>query len=137
MGILLVVLVGASVFYEQYYVAHNAGHSHVPGNIMIYIVAEQWAFMLNGTIDTRNTPVVVHVGEHVTFHVHATFQQDPSFDEHGFFIQGLMEAPVAVSAWQDITVTIVPTQAGKYTIVCTIFCGAGHLDMYGFLEVLA
>lgn len=134
---MLVILSGTSLIYYQYYVLPMKIRSpHAAQNITIYMVAEQWAFMLNGTIDTRNTPVVVHVGEHVTFHVHATFQQDPSFDEHGFYIQGLMDAPVAVPAWYDVTVTIFPTQAGEYTIVCTIFCGAGHLDMYGFLEVI-
>jgi len=43
---------------------------------------------------------------------------------------------VAVPANQVITVNIVPTQPGDYTIMCTIFCGAGHANMHGMLEVL-
>jgi heme/copper-type cytochrome/quinol oxidase subunit 2 len=35
-----------------------------------------------------------------------------------------------------VMVNIVPTQAGEYTIICTIFCGAGHADMHGLLDVL-
>ena len=134
---MLVVLMGTGMFYYQYYVLPaQIGPSHIPQNITIEIVAQQWAFMINGTIDTHTTPIVVNVGDNVTFHVHAIFQQDPSFNEHGFFIQGLMEVPVAVPASHDITVTLVPTQAGEYTIICTIFCGTGHGDMHGLLEVL-
>lgn len=135
--VLLVILMGTGMFYYQFYVLPaQIGPPHVPQNITINIVAQQWAFMLNGTIDTRNTPITVHVGDNVTFHIHAIFQQDPSFNEHGFFIQGLMDLPVAVPASHDVTITIVPTQAGEYTIICTIFCGAGHSDMHGLLEVL-
>jgi len=136
-AILLVILMGTGMFYYQFYVLPaQVGPPHVPQNITIDIVAEQWAFMIKGTIDTHTTPVVVHVGDNVTFHVNAIFQQDPSFNEHGFFIQGLMEVSVTVPASHDITVNLVPTQAGEYTIICTIFCGAGHGNMHGLLEVL-
>ncbi len=136
-AILLVILTGTGMFYYQFYVLPaQMGPPHVPQNITIEIVAQQWAFMINGTVDTHTTAIIIHVGDNVTFHVHATFQQDPSFNEHGFFIQGLMEIPVAVPASHDITVTLVPTQAGEYTIICTIFCGTGHGDMHGLLEVL-
>lgn len=117
-------------------VLHATTSHHVPENVVIEITAEQWAFMINGTIDTHTTPVVVHVGDNVTFHVKPIFQQDPSFNQHGFFIDGLMDAPVAVPANQLITVNIVRTQPGDYTIICTIFCGAGHANMHGMLEVL-
>ncbi len=136
-AILLVILTGTGMFYYQFYVLPaQMGPPHVPQNITIEIVAQQWAFMINGTIDTHTTAIIIHVGDNVTFHVHAIFQQDPSFNEHGFFIQGLMEIPVAVAASHDITVNLVPTQAGEYTIICTIFCGTGHGDMHGLLEVL-
>ncbi len=133
----MVILMGTGMFYYQFYVLPaQVGPHHVPQNITIDIVAQQWAFMVNGTIDTHTTPIVVHVGDNVTFRIHAIFQQDPSFNEHGFFIQGIMEVPVAIPKDHDVTVTIVPTQAGEYTIICTIFCGAGHADMHGLLEVL-
>ena len=136
-AVLLVILMGTGMFYYQYYVLPaQVGPPHVPQNITINIVAQQWAFMVNGTIDTHTTPIVVHVGDNVTFHLHAIFQQDPSFNQHGFFIEGIMDVPVAIPAGHDITVNIVPTQAGEYTIICTIFCGAGHADMHGLLEVL-
>lgn len=136
-AVLLVILMGTGMFYYQYYVLPaQVGPPHVPQNITINIVAQQWAFMVNGTIDTHTTPIVVHVGDNVTFHLHAIFQQDPSFNQHGFFIEGIMDVPVAIPASHDITVNIVPTQAGEYTIICTIFCGAGHADMHGLLEVL-
>lgn len=136
-AVLLVILMGTGMFYYQYYVLPaQIGPPHVPQNITINVVAQQWAFMVNGTIDTHTTPIVVHVGDNVTFHLHAIFQQDPSFNQHGFFIEGIMDVPVAIPAGHDITVNIVPTQAGEYTIICTIFCGAGHADMHGLLEVL-
>lgn len=136
-AVLLVLLMGTGMFYYQFYVLPAiAGPPHVPQNIVINITAEQWNFKVNGTIDTRGTPIVVHVGDNVTFHVHATFQQDPSFNQHGFFIQGLMEIPVTVPASNDVTVNIVPTQPGEYTIICTIFCGTGHGNMHGIIQVL-
>jgi len=134
---LLVILAGTGMFYYQYVILPaTVGPPHVPENIEIDLVAEQWNFMVNGTIDTRSTPIVVHVGDNVTFHIHAAFQQDPSFNQHGFFIQGIMEVPVTVPASEDITVSIVPTQPGEYSIICTIYCGTGHGNMRGILQVL-
>lgn len=136
-AILLLILVGTGMFYYQNYILPaEIGPPHAPQNITINIVAQQWKFMVNGTIDTSTTPIVVHVGDNVTFHVHAIFQQDPSFTQHGFFIEGIMDLPVTVSKGNDITVNIVPTQPGDYTIICTIFCGTGHPDMHGILSVL-
>ncbi len=136
-AVLLVILMGSSMFYYQYLaLPATLGPTHQPQNIVIRLVAEQWAFKINGTIDTRTTPIVVHVGDNVTFQVHATFQQDSSFNEHGFFIQGVMEVPMTVRESQDITFNFVPTQAGEYAIICTVFCGTGHSDMHGLLNVL-
>ena len=153
-AILLVMLMGTGMFYYQFYVLPTQiGPPHVPQNLTINIVAQQWAFMINGTVDSRSTPIVVHVGDNVTFHVHAIFQQDPSFAEHGFYIQGLMDSaysaqncagqttptnvgPCGVRKGVDVTITLVPTETGEYTIICTIFCGAGHGDMHGLLDVL-
>ena len=136
-AVLLVLLVGTGMFYYQYVVLPaTTGPPHVPQNIVIDIVAEQWSFLWNGTVDTRSTPIVVHIGDNVTFHVKATFDKDPSFNQHGFFIQGLMEVPVTVPANQEITVSIVPTQPGEFSIICTIFCGTGHGNMRGTLTVL-
>lgn len=136
-AVLLLMLVGTGMFYYQFYVLPaEIGPPHVAQNLTINIVARQWAFMVNGTIDTHTTPIVVHVGDNVTFHVHAIFEQDPSFSQHGFFIQGLMDVPITVQKDQDVTVNVVPTQPGEYTIICTIYCGVGHPDMHGLLQVL-
>ena len=136
-AVLLVLLVGTGMFYYQFYMLPaSVGPPHATQNIVIEITAVQWAFMVNGTVDTRSTPIVVHVGDNVTFHVRATFEKDASFNQHGFFIQGMMDTPVAVPAGQLVTVHIIPTQAGDYTIICTIFCGTGHGDMHGMLQVL-
>ena len=136
-AVLLVLLIGTGMFYYQYVVLPaTMGPPHVSQNIVIDIVAEQWSFMWNGTIDARSTPITVHVGDNITFHVKSTFQKDPSFNQHGFFIQGIMEIPVTVPANQEITVTIIPTQPGEFSIICTIFCGTGHGNMRGTLMVL-
>ncbi len=77
-AILLVLLVGTGMFYYQYYILPaQIGPPHMPQNITIYIVAEQWAFMVNGTINTQTTPIVVHVGDNVTFHVHGDLAARP------------------------------------------------------------
>ena len=136
-AILLVLLVSVGMFYYEYQVAPVANKPHIPQKITIYILAEQWAFVWNGTIDTHNTPIVVYVGDTVTFHVHGIWQQDPSFHEHGFFIEGLMDSPMTVMKGQDLIFTIVPTQPGDYTIICTVFCGAGHANMNGQFDVLS
>ena len=81
-------------------------------------------------------PIVAHVGDNVTLHVLGIWQKDPSFNEHGFFIEGITDTPATVQEGQDLTVTIVPTQPGEYTIICTIFCGAGHSNMHCLLDVL-
>lgn len=136
-AVLLVILIGSGMFYYQYVILPaTVGPPHVPQNIVIDITAEQWSFLYNGTIDSRTTPIVVHVGDNVTFRVKATFEKDPSFNQHGFFIQGIMEVPVTVPTNQEITVTIGPTQPGEYSIICTIFCGTGHGNMRGQLTVL-
>jgi heme/copper-type cytochrome/quinol oxidase subunit 2 len=133
----MLMLVGTGMFYYQFYtLPSQIGPPHVPQKITIYIVAQQWAFMVNGTIDTHNTPIIVHVGDNVTFHVHGIWQQDPSFSEHGFFIEGIMDTPATIQKGHDLTISIVPTTAGDYTIICTIFCGAGHANMNGQLTVL-
>ena len=136
-AILLVLLVGTGMFYYQFYVLpEQMGPPHTPQNITIYLVAEQWAFMINGTIDTHTTAIVVHVGDNVTFHLHGEWQKDPSYAEHGFFIQGLMDVPITIPKGHDVFYSIVPTQPGDYTIICTIYCGVGHPDMHGMLTVL-
>jgi len=136
-AVLLLILFGTGMFYYQFDILPaQAGPPHTPQNITINLVAQQWAFMVNGTIDTHTTPIVVHVGDNVTFHVHGVWQQDPSYNQHGFFIDGIMDTPLTVQKGTDLTVTIVPTQPGDYTIECTVFCGTGHANMQGMLEVL-
>lgn len=136
-AVLLVILTSMGMFYYQYYILPaSLGPPHQPENVLVNLVADQWNFKVNGTIDTRSAPIVVHVGDNVTFRLHSTFEQDPSFNQHGFFIQGLMEIPVTVPASQDIVVTIVPNQPGEFSIICTIFCGTGHGNMRGLLVVL-
>lgn len=136
-AVLLVLLLGTGMYYYQFVVLPaTSGPPHTPQNIVIDIVAEQWSFLYNGTIDSRTTPIVVHVGDNVTFRLKSTFEKDPSFNQHGFFIQGIMEVPITVPANQDITVTIVPNQPGEFTIICTIFCGTGHGNMRGLITVL-
>jgi hypothetical protein len=55
---MLVILVSARIFYYQYYVPPETLVSHhIPEHVVIYLVAEQWAFKVNGTIDIRSTPI--------------------------------------------------------------------------------
>lgn len=54
--------------------------------------------------------------------------------QHGFSLQP-MNMNFQVLPGYDHVLTITPTQAGDYTIVCNEFCGAGHHFMTGKIIV--
>lgn len=53
---------------------------------------------------------------------------------HGFSIYPLNMNFQAVPGW-DSVLTITPTKAGEYTIICNEFCGIGHHLMFGKIYV--
>lgn len=84
-----------------------------------YLLASMW----------RWYPVLkLQVGETYRLHMSATDIQ------HGFSLQP-MNMNFQVVPGYDHVLTITPTQAGDYTIVCNEFCGAGHHLMIGKIIV--
>jgi cytochrome c oxidase subunit 2 len=91
-----------------------------PGRYEAHVVAKKWSFNPN--------PLKVHQGSVVDFYV-------TSKDiVHGFMIDGtsvnLMALPGAVNYAQGRF-----DKPGKHQIICHEFCGSGHHDMIGLIEV--
>jgi cytochrome c oxidase subunit 2 len=84
-----------------------------------YLVARMWAW----------SPVLkLRLGE--TYRLHLS-----SLDlQHGFSLQPL-NMNFQVLPGYDHVLTITPTQAGEYTIICNEFCGIGHHMMTGRILV--
>jgi cytochrome c oxidase subunit II len=84
-----------------------------------YLVARMWSWY----------PVLkLRVGETYRLHMSSTDIQ------HGFSLQP-MNMNFQVMPGYDHVLTITPTKAGEYTIVCNEFCGIGHHAMIGKLFV--
>lgn len=92
-----------------------------PGEYEVYILAQMWAF----------TPrdLTIPVGSKVTFYVTSADTQ------HGFKLQdtnvNMMIVPGHVS---KLSATF--ERAGEYPYICTEYCGAGHGQMFGTLQVV-
>jgi cytochrome c oxidase subunit II len=70
---------------------------------------------------TPNT-ITLKQGEPVTLHLTS---EDVV---HGFYLKPLRIDEV-VGPDKPVDVTVTPTTAGKYTIICDHFCGSGHGNM--------
>src|SRR3954447_4486751 len=91
-----------------------------PGRYEAHVVSKMWAF--------KPSPMKVPKGSVVDFYLTA---QDVV---HGFYIDGT-----------DVNLTAVPNavtyaqahfdKPGKYQVICHEFCGLGHQDMVGVIEV--
>jgi cytochrome c oxidase subunit 2 len=91
-----------------------------PGRYEAHIVAKNWSF--------KPSPLKVHRGSVVDFYVTSTDLV------HGFVIDGtdinLMALPGVVNYAQARF-----DQPGKHQILCHEFCGTGHHNMIGLIEV--
>jgi|SRR3954463_10812682 cytochrome c oxidase subunit 2 len=91
-----------------------------PGRYEAHVVSKMWSF--------KPSKLKVPKGSVIDFYLTS------SDVVHGFYIDGT-----------DVNLTAIPdsvtyaqarfTKPGKYQVVCHEFCGAGHHDMYGFIEV--
>jgi len=91
-----------------------------PGRYEAHVVAKKWSFL--------PSPIKVERGSVVDFYV-------TSKDiVHGFMIDGtevnLMALPGVVNYMQTRF-----DKPGKHQILCHEYCGTGHHDMVGFVEV--
>lgn len=85
------------------------------------VVASRYAY------DPPN--VTVRVGDVVVFRVSS------SDVTHGFAIEGL-HSGVEIPPGETVEVRVRVTEAGTFTIYCTVFCGTGHPQHKGSLVVL-
>lgn len=91
-----------------------------PGRYEAHIVSKNWAF--------KPDRIKVPRGAVVDFYVTSTDVV------HGFYIErtnvNLMALPNAVTFAQARF-----AEPGKYQVLCHEFCGTGHQEMYGMIEV--
>lgn len=95
-----------------------------PNEYDVHIVAQQFAFM-PGTAQ----PITVPANSTVNFHV-------TSADViHGFSVVGT-NANAMVIPGEVSEITVESGEPGDYGIVCHEYCGQGHHDMAGTMEVV-
>ncbi|MBP1922375.1 cytochrome c oxidase subunit 2 [Halorubrum alkaliphilum] len=90
----------------------------------VYVVAFQYGFD-PGTID----PIVVPENSEVTFYI-----TSPDVI-HGFEVVGT-NANTMVVPGEVAEITVEANEPREYGIVCNEYCGAGHHDMEGTMEVV-
>jgi cytochrome c oxidase subunit 2 len=90
----------------------------------VYVVAQRFAFN-PGT----GEPIRVPAGSEVTFYVASADVM------HGFNLAGT-NVNVMVAPGQVSEMTAQFDEAGTYGIICHEYCGAGHHDMAGTMEVV-
>lgn len=90
------------------------------GSYEAYYIAQVFAF---------DPPVLtIPQGAKVTFYVTSTDVV------HGFFIPGTAVNMMVVPGWVNMQ-THVFRRAGEYLLLCHEYCGIGHQDMFGKIEV--
>jgi len=92
--------------------------------VEVYVIARQFLFQ-PGTAE----PIEVPADEEVTFHV-------ASGDvTHGFHVVGTNVNTMVIPG-QVAEMTVEFDEPGTYYVVCHEYCGSGHHDMEGTIEVL-
>jgi cytochrome c oxidase subunit 2 len=95
-----------------------------PGHYDVYVETRRFAF-----VPGTGEPIRVPAGSTVTFHV-------ASVDVlHGFEVAGTNINTMAIPG-QKATVTAEFDEPREYGLVCNEYCGEGHHDMAGTLEVV-
>jgi cytochrome c oxidase subunit 2 len=90
----------------------------------VYVVAQRFAFV-PGTAEAIRVPA----GSEVTFHVASADVM------HGFSVEGTNVNTMVVPG-QVAEVTARFDEAERYGLICHEYCGAGHHDMAGIVEVV-
>lgn len=95
-----------------------------PDEYAVYVIAQQFAFQ-PGTGD----PITVPAGSEVTFYITS------SDVIHGFHLVGTNVNTMAIPG-QVAELTVSFDETDEYGLVCHEYCGAGHHNMAGTVEVV-
>jgi cytochrome c oxidase subunit II len=100
----------------------GTGHAQSPQRRVIRITAERFSF--------TPSEIKIDVGEDVELRL----KSDDT--AHGFRVSGMpVNVVIPKRGREEITVTLRPTEPGRYTFECSRMCGAGHNFMRGVLVV--
>ncbi len=86
----------------------------------VYMLARMWSFH----------PAVLKLKKDAEYRIHLS----SSDLQHGFSLQP-MNMNFQITPGYDHVLTITPTVAGEYTVICNEFCGIGHHMMTGRIIV--
>jgi cytochrome c oxidase subunit 2 len=95
-----------------------------PDEYAVYVIAQQFAYV-PGTGDSITVPA----GAEVTFYVTS------SDVVHGFYLVGTNVNSMAIPG-QVAELTVVFDEAREYGLICHEYCGSGHHQMAGTVEVV-
>ncbi|MDH3639139.1 MAG: cytochrome C oxidase subunit II [Gammaproteobacteria bacterium] len=107
---------------EKYKVREEAGIPvvHPPAGSDVFLVARLWQWW-----------PILEFEKGKSYRVHMS-----SLDwQHGFSLQPV-NINVQVHPNYDMVVTMTPTEAGEFSVVCNEFCGIGHHNMVGKIYVV-
>ena len=106
---------------DQYKVREEAGFPvvHPPPGSDVYMIARLWQWW-----------PIIEFEKGQTYRLHLS-----SMDwQHGFSLQPV-NINLQVHPNYDMVVTLTPTEAGEFGVVCNEFCGIGHHNMIGKIYV--
>ena len=106
---------------EKYKVREEAGMPvvHPPPGSDVYLVARLWQWW-----------PILELEKGKSYRLHMS-----SLDwQHGFSLQPV-NINLQIHPGYDMVVTLTPTEAGEFSIVCNEFCGIGHQNMIGKIYV--
>ena len=93
---------------------------HAPPGSDVYLIARLWQWW-----------PILELEKGKTYRLHMA-----SLDWlHGFSLQP-MNVNVQVHPGYDLVMTVKPTEAGEYSIMCNEFCGIGHHLMTGRIHIV-
>ena len=112
----------ANAMVEQYTVREEAGYPVVrpPPGSEVYLIARLWQWW-----------PILELEKDQSYRLHIS-----SMDwQHGFSLQPV-NINLQIHPGYDMVVTLTPTEAGEFSIVCNEFCGIGHHNMVGKIYVV-
>jgi cytochrome c oxidase subunit 2 len=102
--------------------AYVAAQPAAPSEQVIRIVAKKFEYVPAEITLKNNVPVILEL----------TTTDDVIM---GFKVPGLGVREDVVPG-KTTRIRVAPTKAGKFDIVCDVFCGSGHEDMEGMITVV-